>query len=469
MPPLPLRKSNEGKAQQVSVRQLLRDQRELDEKRKFGLAPLALDAVTGQEISPNVPQSIARAPWYYGVSGTTLEHQRKKAPDGTDPTDSYDRLNDEGEEGVVVVGRPTRFVAGACANCGSRTHKTPHCLLPKKKVGAKYTGVVTGVDVKVVATSDGGGSASARKRDRFVDRAGVDLLRQSSQTNGKETGKDKERDPNKRAKPEEAFAKLAAQHGGLEIQPLPKYLENLDEKDIFFDPKMGVMRENPNAHDPTRLFQGDLQRYRSGDYYNYVESQYRYLTGQSKSFVDFALDEELGRERGLRKIEGGEEVSTSKNRLTSDEEIKDGKIGSRNSDDKELPVNMLVHSLYGSSEDEHTRNVAKKSLSSSLKGSVLGTAPTVEAPYGSEKNSKGGAYAPSASGSSAIQTEQTHLIQVHEKLMRLTHNDVTTYGDHGYCFGSYFNTEHFLWGFKCCRGCKKDSQCAPELSQIHKE
>ncbi|CCW60257.1 unnamed protein product [Phytomonas sp. EM1] len=467
MQPSSSQKSDKEKKTPTSVRQLLREQRELDEKRKFGLAPLAVDAVTQQEISPNVPQSIARAPWYYGVQGTTLDHQRKKAVDGTDTTDAYDRLNDY-EERVVVVGRPKHYVAGACANCGSRTHKTPHCLLPKKKVGAKYSGVVTGVDVKVVAPATGAIPTSAQKRNRLVDKVGIDLLHQALQENDEgEPGDDPDSDPSKRARPENAFAKLAAQHGGLEIQPLPKYLENLDEKDIFFDPKMGAMRENPNAHDPTRLFQGDLQRYRSGDYYNYVESQYRYLTGQSKSFVDFALDEELGRAKGLEKVEGGGSASATKEK-TSDKEIKDGKIEGRSSDDRELAVKTLVRSLYGNSVDQNTSNVATKSLSS-LGDSALGTAAAVEAPCGPKKETKGGACAPFAPHSSAIETEESHLIRVHEKLMRLSHHDVTSYGDHAYCFGSYFDPEIFSWGFKCCHKCEKDSPCTSELHKNPKE
>lgn len=53
------------------------------------------------------------------------------------------------------------------------------------------------------------------------------------------------------------------------------------------------MRGNPNLHNTTRMFQGDLQRYQFGDFHHYVELQYRFLTGQTKSFVDFAYDNEM--------------------------------------------------------------------------------------------------------------------------------------------------------------------------------
>ncbi|TPP49038.1 hypothetical protein CGC21_0055 [Leishmania donovani] len=239
---------NADEPKKSSVRQLLRQQRELQEMRKFGLAPLAVDTETHQEISPNIPEFISRAPWYYGATGPTLVHQRKQ---GDSATGVSDEVLDEKVDRIVVKGQASCFTAGACKNCGSRTHKTSECFQAKKKVGSVYTNRVTGSDIETHQEA----KTYSQKRDRFVGEVGIDLMRAVRQ--------------------------------GQEDDSVD-YLHNLDQQDgLFFDPKTGSMRANPNAGDSTKAFRGDLERYRTGDYYNYVESQYRFLTGQSRSFVDF--------------------------------------------------------------------------------------------------------------------------------------------------------------------------------------
>ena len=50
--------------------------RELDEARKAGLAPAAVDE-EGKAINPHIPSYMKDAPWYLGSTAPSLKHQKE--------------------------------------------------------------------------------------------------------------------------------------------------------------------------------------------------------------------------------------------------------------------------------------------------------------------------------------------------------------------------------------------------------
>ncbi|KPI86475.1 hypothetical protein ABL78_4459 [Leptomonas seymouri] len=417
---------NEGESKKnASVRQLLRQQRELQEKRKFGLAPLAVDTETHQEISPNIPEFISRAPWYYGASGPTLAHQRKQGGSGSggDAQASDEVLHDAVTQ-IVVKGQATRFTAGACKNCGSRTHKTKECFQAKKKVGSVYTNKVTGVDMETQQES----KTYAQKRDRFVGEVGIDLMRAVRQDGGNADDSDDPTTASGSAGPaakqhrlEDVFGARTAQHGGVEVKELPKYLYNLELQDgLFFDPKTGSMRANPNAADNTKAFQGDLERYRSGEYYDYIESQYRFLTGQSKSFVDFEFDEAMRRARA--QVEGSAKEVTAHAK-------------------SETAQDVLLRSLYGTGRADAPADNAPTASDEAEEPATMRSSSSPPATAVGKMPANASA-APEVSGSLVKAASATW---------------VSTRNGHADVYGSYFDPQSFRWGYACCAATAKDT------------
>jgi pre-mRNA-processing factor SLU7 len=152
----------------------LRRQKELDEARKAGLAPAAVDE-HGKEINPHIPQYMASAPWYAvdDASKPTLRHQRDWRQDeegggggaaaagaSAAPGQPQGQWYDRGAKGFQA----SKYRKGACENCGAMTHKTTDCLERPRARGARWTDKHIAADEKVQEVKLAGWDA---KRDRW--------------------------------------------------------------------------------------------------------------------------------------------------------------------------------------------------------------------------------------------------------------------------------------------------------------
>jgi pre-mRNA-processing factor SLU7 len=127
-----LEKDNEP---QQRSRDEFKKQKELEEARKLGNAPAAVDE-EGRDINPHIPQYISESPWYLDPDGPTLKHQRPQE----ESVKVYSDITEWYKKGVDKSKVATRYRKGACENCGAVTHKKVDCLERPRKVGAKFTG-----------------------------------------------------------------------------------------------------------------------------------------------------------------------------------------------------------------------------------------------------------------------------------------------------------------------------------------
>jgi len=134
-----------------------RKAKELEEARKAGTAPAAVDE-TGKDINPHIPQYIANAPWYYGAQGPTLKHQRPQK------SEEQGELERRAPKGLNVEKVITKYRKGACENCGAMTHKKKDCLERPRKVQAKYAEQILVHDEFIVPATE---ANYDEKRDRW--------------------------------------------------------------------------------------------------------------------------------------------------------------------------------------------------------------------------------------------------------------------------------------------------------------
>lgn len=235
--------------------------KELEEARKAGTAPAAVDE-EGKDINPHIPQYISNAPWYYGSGGPTLRHQRPQE----EKQREYSQIDEWYHRGVDTTKIITKYRKGACENCGALTHKKSDCMERPRKIGAKYTGALIAYDEfvqpKLVSDYDG-------KRDRWsgydpsshkeiieeyqkVEEAKQKIKADKLKDNTNAEFSDDEEDEDKYVDEVDMPGTKVDSKQRITVRNLriredtAKYLRNLDPNSAYYDPKTRSMRDNPN-------------------------------------------------------------------------------------------------------------------------------------------------------------------------------------------------------------------------------
>lgn len=252
--------SNEEEPKKKS-REDWRRAKELEEARKAGTAPAAVDE-EGRDINPHIPQYISNAPWYYGSAGPTLRHQRPQE-DKHNEVSTIDEWYKRGVDKTKII---TKFRKGSCENCGAMTHKKVDCMERPRKIGAKYSGALIANDEflqpKIISDYDGkrdrwaGYDPAAHKEiiDEYqkVEEAKQKIKADKLKDNPNVELSDDEEDEDKYVDEVDMPGTKVDSKQRITVRNLriredtAKYLRNLDPNSAYYDPKTRSMRDNPN-------------------------------------------------------------------------------------------------------------------------------------------------------------------------------------------------------------------------------
>ena len=181
----------------------------------------------------HIPAFVSKTPWYLSKDKsetTDLSHQ--KSTSSFAPSESFNIGIKKGSVGDLK----TKFVAGACENCGSTSHKRKDCLERPRKVLAKYTNEKLASD-DVVPVELGRSSFEA-KRDRWSNFVADDYTEKLEEVRND----DESRISNKlKYTPGDAESLSVA---NLRVrEDTAKYLLDLSGEGAHYDPKSRSMRE----------------------------------------------------------------------------------------------------------------------------------------------------------------------------------------------------------------------------------
>ncbi|XP_066993652.2 pre-mRNA-splicing factor SLU7 [Anabrus simplex] len=242
-----------------------RKAKELEEARKAGTAPAAVDE-EGKDINPHIPQYISSAPWYFGSKGPTLKHQRPQP----EKQRKFARIDEWYKRGVDTASVATKFRKGACENCGAMTHKRKDCMERPRKVGAKFTGAQIAPDEfmqpELALDYDGkrdrwsGYDASEHKAiieeyqkiEEAKRQLRAEKLSQNLDGDMESEDVDDKDDEDKYVDEVDMPGTKVDSKQRITVRNLriredtAKYLRNLDPNSAYYDPKTRSMRGNPN-------------------------------------------------------------------------------------------------------------------------------------------------------------------------------------------------------------------------------
>ncbi|KAL2172576.1 hypothetical protein VTG60DRAFT_4695 [Thermothelomyces hinnuleus] len=185
-----------------------------------------------------IPSYISKQPFY--VSGLddhddSLQHQRRT---------THDDENFTFERGGKKVGAArTKWVKGACENCGAMGHKKKDCLERPRKVGAKYTGkdiqadrTVKEVKLGYEAKRDIWAAYDPKQYQEVVEE--YNLLEEARRKLQGEQGDKKEYEEGFKYAEESELGKDKTVKQSMRIrEDTAKYLLNLDSDSAKYNPK----------------------------------------------------------------------------------------------------------------------------------------------------------------------------------------------------------------------------------------
>ena len=248
-------------------REEYRQKKELEEARKLGNAPAEVDE-TGKDINPHIPQYISTVPWYVDpTQRPSLKHQRCQP----EKQKEFSKLNEWFHRGVPTKPIATKYRKGACANCGSMTHKKKDCMERPRKIGAKFTGQNIAPDEylqpDLKMDFDGkrdrwNGYTADRHQEVIEEYSKIEIAKQAVKAQKLQeellSGKMDQNEKDDEDEDEDKYADQIDMPGtnfdskrritvrNLRIrEDTAKYLRNLNPNSAYYDPKTRSMRENP--------------------------------------------------------------------------------------------------------------------------------------------------------------------------------------------------------------------------------
>ncbi len=185
--------------------------------------------------NPHIPTFVSKVPWYLKQeeeSKATLDHQRKTKSSGSSKLASSNIEFRKGTAGDVK----TKFVPGACENCGSTSHKRRDCLERPRKVLAKYSGDRLASD-DVVPDDVTERTSFEAKRDRWRG------FTATSSAVDQPSEKLEEKSKLKMSE-EETFQMATSLR---ERSDVAKYLLHMDDDNKYYDPKSRSLRDTSSG------------------------------------------------------------------------------------------------------------------------------------------------------------------------------------------------------------------------------